>query len=63
MPIKMTVTPTTIFFEEMSDHLLNDIPYPFEVHRAPKGYKISGTPEKLYLLIVELSQNYDIEII
>ena len=63
MIVKIRVTPTTLFFDDMSDELINVIPYPFEVRNAPKGYRISGTPEKLYLLIVELSRTFDIEII
>ena len=62
MLVNIKVTPTTIFFDEMSDDLLKAIPFPFEVHNAPKGYRISSTPEKLFLLLVELSRTFDIEI-
>ena len=62
MLVKMRVTPTVIFFDDMSDDLLKAIPYPFEVRTAPKGYSVSGTPDKLYMLIVELSRTFDIEV-
>ena len=61
MTVKIRITPTTIFFDDMPDELLlaiND----FEVYPSPKGYRISSTPAKLYQLLVDLSATFDIEI-
>ena len=62
--LKITVTPTTIFFEDMSDEVLSVIDgLRLEVYNAPKGYRVSSTPQKLYSLIVALAQDFDIEIV
>lgn len=61
--LQITITPTTIFFDDMSDEVLRVIDgQKLEVHNAPKGYRVSATKEKLFLLLVELSRDFDVEI-
>ena len=61
--LKITITPTTLFFDDMSDEVLSVIEgQRLEVHNAPKGYRVSSTKEKLYLLLVELAKDFEIEI-
>lgn len=61
MTVKIRITPTTLFFDDMSDELLSAVG-DFEVYPAPKGYRISSTPAKLYGLLVDLSATFDLEI-
>lgn len=61
--LKISITPTTIFFDDVSDEVLSVIDgLRLEVYNAPKGYRVSATKEKLFLLLVELSRDFDVEI-
>ena len=61
--VKITITPTTLFFDDISDEILMAIDErKLELHTAPKGYRVSGTKENLYLLLVEIAKDFDIEI-
>lgn len=62
--LKITITPSTLFFDDLSDEVLSVIDgQGLEVYNAPKGYRVSSTKEKLFLLLVELSRDFDIEIV
>lgn len=62
--VKITITPTTLFFDDISDEILMKIDErDLELRTAPKGYRVSGTKEKLFLLLVDIAQDFDIEIV
>ncbi len=64
LPVNITVTPTTLIFNNLSDtghlNLVNELKLAYN----DKGYFFKkGTPEELFKVILKLSYDYDIEIV
>ncbi len=63
--LNITITPTAIYFNNLTDDLRTDIKkrYP-DLTLTPKGkYAVIDKPEKLFRVILELSYTYDLEIV
>lgn len=60
--VKITITPTALFFADMSDEVLRAIGDKVEVKNAPRGYVVTGTKENLFMVLVDLAQVFDLEI-
>lgn len=66
--LKIILTPSKLIFKNIPDDILFSITkkykfYEFKVSENKKDVYTSNTPEKLFLLLCELSYTYDIELI
>ena len=62
----ITITPTTLYFEELSDknfEVLKNV-YQINIKVDNKNrYVVEDTPDKLFKILLKLSYDYDIELI
>ena len=64
LPVNITVTPTTLVFNNLTDSGHIDLVNELKLVYNTKGYfYLKGKPEELYKVIVKLSYDYDIEIV
>lgn len=63
--LTINITPTSLYFKDLSDELQRDIQNKFSItFRFEKGkLAITEPPEKLYKTLYLLSTTYDIELI
>lgn len=64
--MKITITPTSLYFEELSDknfEILKNA-YHLDIKIDTKGrYVVVDVPEKLFNILLKLSYDYDIELV
>lgn len=63
LPLKVTLTPTMITFENLPDEVAEKIKEGDVKHNLRNGYYIQADPKTLYKILLDLSYNYDIEIV
>lgn len=61
--LKITITPNYLHLEELTDELYRDLATEYTLENTGRGYRISGEPEKLYKVLLQLSYDYDIELV
>ena len=65
MTLDITLTPTAVWFNNLSDDELFNLckeydSYEFKVNE--KGVYVPGYPQKLYKLLLDLTYKYDVEL-
>ena len=62
--LKITITETALIFATMDEKVLQVVDSQgLEVKEVQRGFRVSGTPKKLFYLLHELARDFDIEIV
>lgn len=60
--LTITITPTALYFRELSDELFLKFNKLYNLEESRKGWCIKGTEAQLFKILLKLSYDYDIEL-
>lgn len=60
--LKITLTPTRLYFKELSDEMQINLQFAVDLHHDKQGFYAEGDAQHLYKILLNLSYVYDIEI-